>query len=71
MRSRYQNVPDAVLKVGLQHYHPLGRSKHLSCQSLQQLVIIQEKSSNETYKQGAITNVVTGAKSNYRTTLLF
>lgn len=47
MKSLCQNVADAVLEVGPQHFHPRHKRKRLSCQSLN-FMIIQEKGSEAT-----------------------
>lgn len=46
MKSLCQNVADAVLEVGPQHFHPRHKSKRLSCQSLN-FMIIQEKGNED------------------------
>lgn len=42
MKSLYQNVADAVLEVGLKHFHPRHKRKHLSCQSLNYMIIQEQ-----------------------------
>lgn len=34
MKSQYQKIPNVVLKVGPQYFHPRDKKKHLSCHNI-------------------------------------
>ena len=46
MKNQCRKMPDVVLKVDLQHCHPLDKSKHLSCHNILPIITTRCKIQN-------------------------